>query len=190
MDHRTLFASLPPQTKADLVTRSDAAGLKHLGLYLAALGLSTCGILVQLPFWQLLILPQGILLVFLFTLSHECTHQTPFRTMALNEVVGHLVAVLIALPFVWFRYFHLAHHKWTNDPERDPELSGKPRPDSWPSLLIYISGWVYWKSMAGLLIANAFGRIEAPYLPERQHGRMRREARILLTVYTLAAMSS
>ncbi|TMV06502.1 fatty acid desaturase [Ruegeria sediminis] len=189
MDHRTLISSLPPETKARLLARSDAAGITHLAAYFGALALTTTGILVQVPFWQALLLPQGILLVFLFTLSHECTHKTPFRTNWLNEVVGHVVAVLNLLPFVWFRYYHLAHHKWTNDPRRDPELAGKPRPESWASLMVYLSGWFYWKGMVIVLFNNALGRIDAPYLPEGQHRAMRREARILLALYAIAALS-
>lgn len=189
MDHRALIASLPAETKAQLTKRSDRAGLMHLALYGAALSLCTTGIALKTPLWGLLILPQGILLVFLFTLSHECTHQTPFKSRWLNECVGHGIGLLIALPFVWFRYFHLAHHKWTNDPERDPELAGKPRPGNWPQMLVYVSGWFYWSGMAQTLLANARGRLDAPYLPARQHGAMKREARILLALYTLAAFS-
>ncbi len=189
MDHRALISSLSPQTKADLLHLSDTAGLKHLALYVLVLGLTTLGIIVQIPLWPLLIVPQGILLVFLFTLSHECTHKTPFKSAWLNESVGHICGALIALPFIWFRYFHLAHHKFTNDPDRDPELAGKPRPDSWASFLIYLSGWFYWSGMAQTLLRNASGRIDAPYLPVRQHAAMRREARMLLAIYAIAAVS-
>lgn len=189
MDHRALIASLPPEAKDRLQQRSDSAGLLHLGGYLTLLALTSSGIALQAPLWPLLILPQGVLLVFFFTLSHECTHKTPFRTGWLNDAVGHLVSVPIALPFTWFRYFHLAHHKWTNHPEKDPELGGKPRPDNWPSLLIYLAGWHYWKGMAIVLLQNAFGRIDAPYLPTRQHRAMRIEARALLAIYTIAAAS-
>ncbi len=141
------------------------------------------------PLWPLFILPQGILLVFLFTLSHECTHKTPFRSGWLNDVIGHLVSIPIALPFIWFRYFHLAHHKWTNRPDKDPELAGKPRPGNWPELLLYLSGLPYWAGMSRVLIQNAVGRIDAPYLPARQHRAMRIEARLLLGFYAIAFLS-
>lgn len=189
MDHRSLIASLPSDTKKQLQRRSNAAGLRHLTLYLAALSVCTVGIVTKVPLWPVLILPQGILLVFLFTLSHECTHKTPFRTGWLNDLIGHLVSVAIALPFTWFRYFHLAHHKWTNDPDKDPELSGKPRPDNWPALILYLSGLPYWVSMGRVLLTNALGRSQAPYLPDRQYRAIRAEARILLTLYMLAAFS-
>ncbi|NVO55515.1 fatty acid desaturase [Rhodobacteraceae bacterium B1Z28] len=189
MDHRALIASIPPDTKDRLQHRSDAAGLKHLALYLAALTATSAGIITHIPFWPLLLLPQGVLLVFLFTLSHECTHKTPFRTGWVSDAVGHLVSVPIALPFTWFRYFHLAHHKWTNHPKKDPELDGKPRPESWRSLIIYLSGWPYWSGMARGLVSNAMGRIDAPYLPARQHRAIRTEARLLLALYAAATLS-
>lgn len=189
MDHRTLIASIPAGTKNALQIRSDTAGLGHLAAYLTTLSVTSAGIVAQIPFWPVLMLPQGILLVFLFTLSHECTHKTPFRSPWLNEAVGHLVSVPIALPFTWFRYFHLAHHKWTNDPDKDPELAGKPRPDSWSSLLIYLSGIPYWTGMARVLVQNARGRTYAPYVPTRQHRAVRTEARVLLWLYALAALS-
>ena len=189
MDHRALVSSIPADTKDRLQRRSDIFGLKHLLIYLGVLTATSAGIAAQIPFWPVLLLPQGILLVFLFTLSHECTHKTPFRTGWLNDAVGHVVSVPIALPFTWFRFFHLAHHKWTNHPQNDPELDGKPRPDNWRSLAVYLSGWPYWSGMAQVMFRNAFGRIDAPYLPARQHRAIRAEARCLLSLYTLAALS-
>ncbi len=189
MDHRSLIAEIPPEAKDKLQQRSDFAGLKHLAIYLGALAATSTGIALQLPFWPLLILPQGLLLVFLFTLSHECTHKTPFKTGWLNDVIGHLVSIPICLPFTWFRYFHLAHHKWTNHPTKDPELDGKPRPDTWRSLAVYLTGWLYWSAMASTLVRNARGKIDADYLPARQHRAIRTEARLLLALYALAGFS-
>ncbi|UWQ52402.1 fatty acid desaturase [Leisingera caerulea] len=189
MDHTRLIKSLPPGTKAALTTRSNAAGLRHLALYLAALAACTAGIALKAPLWPLLLLPQGVLLVFLFTLSHECTHQTPFRSKWLNEAAGHFCALAIGLPFTWFRYFHLAHHKYTNDPDRDPELEHGPRPATMAQWLGYLSGWGYWRGMAATLWRNAFGTIEAPYLPRRRHADMRLEARLLLLIYAAALLT-
>ena len=189
MDHTSLIKSLPPETKARLTTRSDTAGLRHLALYLAAVVASSTGIILHIPLWPLLLIPQGILLVFLFTLSHECTHQTPFARPWLSELCGHAIAPVLGLPFIWFRYFHLAHHKYTNDPARDPEIAHQPRPSTRAEWLIYLSGWPFWRASARTLWTNAFGIIDAPYLPARRHPAMRREARVILGLYALAALS-
>jgi fatty acid desaturase len=189
MDHTALIKSLPPEVKARLNARSDIAGLRHLALYLLALMLTSAGIFAQIPLWPLLMIPQGILLVFLFTLSHECTHQTPFASPWLNEACGHAIAPLLGLPFIWFRYFHLAHHKHTNDPAHDPEIAAQPRPQTRSDWLLYLSGLPYWRGMARTLWANARGHISAPYLPARRHKAMRVEARIILGLYALGALS-
>ena len=189
MDHTTFLRSLSADTKARLTERSDAMGLWHLALYAGALAFCTTILVLRPPFWGLALLPQGLLIVFLFTLSHECTHQTPFRSRWLNEVVGHAAAPLIALPFLWFRYFHLAHHRYTNDPKRDPELADGPRPETWRAYLFYLSGWGYWSAMARVLWRNARGQFDAPYLPPSRHAAMRIEARLILALYALAALS-
>lgn len=188
-DHTSVLAALPDARKAALMERSDAAGLRHLALYLAALAATSAYIALQAPLWGLMLLPHGTLLVFLFTLSHECTHQTPFRTRWLNEVIGRAIAPILCLPFLWFRYFHLAHHKYTNDPARDPEIAGHPRPADWRSYAVYLSGWGYWSGGLRVLWQNAFGEIAAPYLPPRKHPALRREARLILAVQTLALLS-
>lgn len=189
MTHTEILQGLSSLRKAHLTEPSDRAGLTHLALYVSALLISTAAIALKIPLWGLLIPVQGILLCFLFTLSHECTHQTPFRTRWINEAVGHVCAVLIVLPFVWFRYFHLAHHKFTNDPDRDPELEAGHKPDTWPAYLNYLSGFGYWKTGFRTLWTHAFDTPNASYLSDRLNPRLRREARIILAIYAVAAIS-
>jgi len=135
----------------------------------------------------LVLLLLGVTLAFLFTLEHECTHQTPFATVALNEVVGRVAGFIIFQPFLWFRYFHLAHHRHTNDPERDPELAS-PKPESRAALLWYLASLGYWRAKILLHWRNAFGPIVAPYLPPATHARLRREARVSIVLYIAAAL--
>ncbi len=189
MDHTALLQSLDAQEKQRLTARSDAAGLRHLAGHMAAIILCSVGIIWAVPGWPLLILIQGVLVCFLFTLAHECTHQTPFRTPWINGAVGLISSGLIGMSFTWFRYFHLAHHKFTNDPARDPELAHGPRPDSWQSLTLYLSGWGYWSGSLRQLWILAFRTPDEVYLPARQIPRMRVEARGLLTIYSLAGLS-
>ena len=183
MQHKDFLKSLSPQDKAALTARSTTAGLRHLALHGGLIFI--CGMLIalQVPFWGLLLLPQGILIAFLFTLQHEATHKTPFAHEALNEWVGWGVGLLIFQPFLWFRYFHLMHHRYTNDPENDPELAGLPKPDNWPDFLWHLSSVGYWRDKVMLFWSLCFGAMDAPYLPDRTHMRVRREARGMLAIY-------
>ncbi len=175
MDHKAYLKTLGPAEKDRLTARADAPGLRHLVLHGGLIVVLGGLIALRVPLWWLLMLPQGILIAFLFTLQHEATHKTPFASERLNEWAGWVTGVLLFQPFLWFRYFHFAHHRYTNDPDNDPELT-VPKPDSWPEFLRYLSTVDYWRGKAILLLNNAFGRIDAPYLPAGTHARLRREA--------------
>lgn len=190
MDHKAFLTSLPASDKAALTGRSDRAGLRHLALHVGLILLFGLLIGLKVPLWWLLLLPQGITIAFLFTLEHEATHKTPFESEELNEWVGWATGVVIIQPFLWFRYFHLVHHRFTNDPERDPELGGLPKPENWPDFLWHLSSIGYWRNKLQLLSALGFGRITAPYLPERIHPRLRREARGMVVIYAVALLFS
>ncbi len=140
MKHKDVLRQIGPDRMAVLSSRSDAAGLWHLAGHLGVIAVLTALILYRVPGWPALLVVQGLALVFLFTLQHECTHQTPFRTRWINEVIGHLCGVVLLQPFLWFRYFHLAHHRHTNDPDRDPELEGGGAPTSPGRYLLHVTG--------------------------------------------------
>jgi hypothetical protein len=129
IDHRAVVGSLTPQQRLHLTTKSDGAGLRHFAFHGGAIILFGALIAARVPFWPLLMVPQGIVIVFLFTLLHETVHRTAFKTRALNDIVAGICALMIALPVEWFRAFHFAHHRFTQDPENDPELAG-PKPET------------------------------------------------------------
>ena len=144
MDHKSFLKTLNAQHKARLNVRSDAHRLRHLMLYCAVLGMTGSWIYFAFPLWQIMMIPHGILIAFLFTLQHECTHNTPFRSLWINSAIGHLIAFLLFQPFLWFRYFHLAHHKYTNIAGKDPELDGHEKPSSWGAFLRHLCTLDYW----------------------------------------------
>ena len=188
MDYKEFLAALPPAAKAELTGTSDAAGLRHLALHAGLVILCGALIGVQPGWWPLMLPVQGLLLVFLFTLEHECTHRTPFRSPALNDWVGRVCGFLILLPFEWFRYFHLAHHRFTNIPGRDPELA-EDKPTTRRAWAWHVSGLPFWLANARLLMRLVIGRERAEYLPANALPRMKREARAMLALYALAALS-
>lgn len=188
MDHRAFLATLPADARARLTERSDRAGLVHLAAHLGVLILVGGLIARQVPFWGLLLPVQGVLIVFLFTLQHECLHKTPFASKRLNETVGYLAGFVNLLPLNWFRYFHLAHHRHTNIPGQDPELE-QEKPATTRQWLLHVSGLPYWLSMLHVLARLAVGREAPSWLPNRNRPRAEREARTMLAIWVLALAS-
>lgn len=188
VDHKAFVAGLPGDLRTRLTGRSDRAGLLHLAGHAGAIVATGALIAAGLPGWWLVLPVHGILLTFLFTLEHECTHKTPFAAPWLNEWVGRAAGLVLLLPFEWFRYFHLAHHRWTNIPGHDPELDA-PKPETRAAWAWHVSGLPYWRAAMALLIRLAAGRAHAPWLPAGALPRMQREARAMLGLCALAFAS-
>lgn len=189
MDHKNFVAALPRDTLAALNETEDVPGLWHLAGHLAVIVVFGLWITQGWAAWPVALVGQGIAICFLVTLEHEATHKTPFRSVWLNEWVGRSAGLLLVLPFEWFRYFHLAHHRFTNIPGKDPELGPGGKPETRMAYLIHVSGLPYWAGMIRQLVGNAIGRDPGDYVPERARGRVRREARVMLALYGLAVLS-
>ena len=167
-----------------LQERSDAKGLVQLGLH--AVLLIATGMLVALAQgWWLLpaALLHGIALIFLFAPLHETIHRTAFASRALNDGVGFVIGVLLLLPREYFRAFHFAHHRHTQDPAKDPELAS-PRPATRAQWALYVSGIPYWRWQIQGLITRAMGRVgEEFYGSDPQRQKVIAESRLLLALY-------
>lgn len=167
-----------------LQERSDAKGLVHLGLHVALL-IATSFLVAQAAGWWLLpaALVHGVALTFLFAPLHETVHRTAFASRSLNDSVAFVIGILLILPREYFRAFHFAHHRHTQDPVRDPEL-GSPRPATYRQWLIHVSGLPYWRWQITGLIARAFGRVgEEFYGSDQQRQKVVAESRLLLAIY-------
>lgn len=189
VDHRTIIARLSDQERALLTRRSDGPGLRQAGLHLGAIAACALYIGLQAPFWPVVVPMQGVLIVFLFCALHEAVHNTPFRADRLNAALARIAGTLVLVPPLWFRYFHFAHHRHTNDPEHDPELTA-PKPRTLPHYLVHLSGLPTWRSNAAKLVSNACGRDPGAYVPVRARAKVVAEARWMLAFYAgLAALS-
>jgi fatty acid desaturase len=187
MDHKSFVAALPTELREAMTARSDGPGLRHLALHLGAIFLVGALIAAAVPGWWALLPVQGVLIVFLFTLEHEATHRTPFASARLNDEVGRAAGFLLLLPFEWFRYFHLAHHRWTNIDGKDPELLGG-KPETLWAWLWHVSGLPYWWSGLRLMAALVAGRAEGDYLPETAKPRIVAEARGMAVGYLVVGV--
>ena len=176
---------------AALTERSDRKGLAHLALH--ALAIAATGAIYAGAFGTGWMLPAawlyGVCLVFLFAPLHETVHYTAFRSRRLNRAVSVACGWVLLLPPRWFRAFHLEHHRWTQDPERDPELAVPP-PRTWGGYLWRISGLPYWGSRVRTMLGHAAGRVPEPYVTRPDHGAIVREARLYLASYAALAVLS
>jgi len=64
----------------------------------------------------------AVFIFMLFTAMHDAAHGSVCAVRIVNGSVGRLCAVAFMAPFAAFKYEHLMHHKYTNDPERDPDF--------------------------------------------------------------------
>ena len=188
IDHRTAITNLDPALRESLVERSDGPGLLRFSFHLGAiLALGTL-IALRVPLWFALLPVQGILIVFLFTALHECTHETAYKSSCLNTTVSNISSFLILIPPAWFRFFHFAHHRHTHDVARDPELQ-TPKPSTLIGYVKHVSGLPLWIAAVGTLLRNAAGRSD-DFVPEKAKGRVIFEARVMLALYVLIAAAS
>lgn len=181
-------AALDTQTLKALSAPSNAKGLRQLAAHLALLALtSTLVLWSRGSSWILpALLAQGLVLVFLFAPLHETIHRTAFRSRRLNDGVAPLCGFLLLLPAGYFRAFHLQHHRFTQDPARDPELAGPPLATR-RAYLLQVSGLPYWAERLATTWRHALGRTPEPYITARLRPAIVREARLHLAAYGLTA---
>ncbi len=182
---------LSPEIVQRLSRRSDARGLTQLGAHLGLLLLAGIGLhLARDTLWLLAALPvYAALLIFLFAPLHESIHFTAFRTRWLNDLVAAPIGFVLLIPFQYFRVFHYAHHRHTQDPQRDPELIDmKPliRQRYW----WYLTGLPTWGHSIVTIWRHAQGRVDEAYIESRHHQKIIDEARIHLAGYAVLLLIS
>ena len=188
-DHRAVIAALSHDDRQAITGKSDMPGLMRFGIHFGLIIAFGFWIGAGWAYWPLLLLPQGVLIAFLFTPLHETIHETAFRTPVLNRAVAWIAGALLFLPPLWFRYFHFAHHRHTHDPDNDPELL-TPKPASLGGYVAHLSGVPYFTGMARTIAANARGTARDRFIPPKGRPKVVREARIFVALYTgLAGIS-
>lgn len=182
MDHKRLLASLTAEERNRLTELSDGPGLFKLLQHVVCMGALIGLIAAAVPGWPLLMLLLGIQQVFLFTLLHETVHRTPFRSVWINKLVGRICSFVLFLPADWFRYFHLAHHRFTQEPDRDPELA-EARPETFRQYIVHVSGIAVWRAHIKTLLSNAIWQNADSFVPARGRNKVMREAQVMIVLY-------
>ena len=137
--------------------RSDIEGLKQLIFHLSLIFLSQY--LVYYTYYNnynviLNILCRifcGYTISFLFMGEHECVHHTAFKTPILNDIVSYLFGFGCFRPPLHYRYYHWAHHRFTGNKLKDPELFNTfidfDISNSFKNYLFYISGIPFFRDV-------------------------------------------
>jgi len=142
------------------------------------------------PLWRLPAQAlEGAILIFLFAPLHETIHRTAFKNRRLNDWVAAVLGFLIVLPADYFRFFHFAHHRYTQNPERDPELAS-PKPRTKAAWLWAVTGIPLWRAHIVGVLQHAAGRTPEPYIAGAAARQVVREARIHLLLYAAIAVIS
>jgi fatty acid desaturase len=188
--------ALTPAQLKDLSIRANLPGLVRSLSHFAAI------VLMGLAIWQIagryslfwtvpLIALQGYLVAFLFMAVHEAAHKTVFTSRLANEILGHASSLVIVLPYEQYALFHWDHHRFTQDPQRDPELVTATFPSSDTRLAIAYTGIVQLTNRIRLLFRRAItGQAVAPWIPEAKRALVVREARIYALVYVALLIAS
>ncbi len=166
---------------------ADRPGLAHLAAHTGLL--TVTGVVVMVgggAAWFAASVAHGIVLSFLFTPLHEAIHGTAFRSRWLNAVVAEAFGFLLLLPPRYFRFFHFAHHRHTQDGARDPELL-MPKPANPWQYAWYLTGLPYWGGQVAAIVGSAFGAPRRSFVPQSAQLKVATEARLHLVGYALVA---
>lgn len=187
---------IAPERLRELMQKSDSKAWRQTLSHFGAIGFS--GYLLYLSYGTLWMIPlfmlHGLLLNYLYAAQHELMHLTAFRTRWLNEFFSRVTGFIVIFPRDYDRFMHFTHHRYTNLPDKDPELVGyNEQSDAYSpfSFLWRISCIPYWLRRVGRLFRVASGNLVIEqYMNEKEQNTIIREARWHLLGYALLAVVS
>jgi fatty acid desaturase len=184
---------VPAEVLKRLYMRSDWAGLKqtaaHVVLLVAGgwLILATRGSLWVVP----ALLMQAVFVNALFGAMHESVHYGSFKTRWMADVLAFFSGAAILNNAGFYRHYHLAHHRYTQDPARDPELITSPSPRSWGAYLFRVSSIPFLVLRTRDILLFPFGfKGGVDYIHPSGWAEARRWGRWLLALYALLIAGS
>ncbi len=187
-DHKTKQNSLlSPEDLKILNERSNLKGILqfsgHLGVILAS------GYLSGNSHWFIAfpaVVVYGFSLATMFATLHECCHRTAFENNRLNDGVAWFAGLLSFYNSTFYRRYHKWHHRYTQIPDKDPELED-PKPQNLPEYLLEISAIPWWRGKILGHVRIALGKLEnCPYISETARQEVIRSTRLQLLLYLVA----
>lgn len=184
---------VPAEVLKRLYGRSDAKGFVQTGAHLALLVLGGWLILETRGSWWVVpaLLVQGLLINALFAAMHEAVHYSAFKTRWPNEVLAFFSGAAILNNAGFYRHYHYAHHRYTQDPARDPELITAVVPRNWGQYLFRVSAIPFLLIRARDLLVFPLGRRgDVDYIHEAGWPEVHRWGRLLLALYAVLIAGS
>ena len=184
---------IPAEALRVLYARSDVQGAWRTLAHLALLVAGAVLIHGARGHWWLpaALVLQGLFVVSLFGAMHEAVHSSAFRNRRLNEVVAWLAGLGILFNATYYRQFHFAHHRYAQDPTRDPELITAPAPRSRQDFLWRSSALPYWTARLANITALCRGRFTGlDFIPVTAQPEIVRSVRAMLAVLAVLGAGS
>ena len=125
----------------------------------------------------------GVLINFLYAGQHELSHGTVFKTFKLNEFFGRIIGFFMLFPRDFDQIMHFAHHKWTQDWEKDGELVREPFTIS--TYLLWFWGVTYWRNRIVGILRRASGVVIEPYINPSEYKKVILESRLHVLGYLI-----
>ena len=125
----------------------------------------------------------GVLINFLYAGQHELSHGTVFKTFKLNEFFGRIIGFFMLFPRDFDQIMHFAHHKWTQDWEKDGELVREPF--TIKTYLLWFWGVTYWRNRIVGIFRRARGVVIEPYINPSEYKKVILESRLHVFGYLI-----
>ena len=130
----------------------------------------------------------GVLVNFLYAGQHELSHGTVFKTFKLNEYFGRIIGFFMLFPRDFDQIMHFAHHKWTQDWEKDGELIREPFTIA--TYLLWFWGVTYWRNRIVGILRRARGVVIEPYINPSEYKKVILESRLHVLGYLIILILS
>jgi fatty acid desaturase len=177
---------IPAAVLKRLYARSDRAGVQQTLGHVALLVAGGWLVLEARGTWWVLpaLLLQGILVNALFAALHESVHYGSFRSRWAADLLAFLSGAAILNNAAFYHAYHMAHHRYTQDPERDPELITAGTPRTWGNYLYRVSAIPFFLMRFRDIFLFPFGhRGDVTYIDDKAWPRIRRWGRWQLALY-------
>jgi fatty acid desaturase len=173
--------------------RSNWKGLVRLGGHLSVMGLSGYWWITHLDSLTLelpALVVYGFSFASMFAPMHECVHRTAFASNQLNDAIAWFAGLLSFYNSTFYRRYHKWHHRYTQIPDKDPELSDR-KPTNLTEYVWQISGLPWWFGKIQTHFRIATGQLDdCPFIPETAREEVVRSLRLQLLVYLAAIATS